>query len=231
MALSDQATFALTVNDVIQEAYDRIGGDPILGYDVRSARRSLNIMFSDWANRGYNQWTVEEKDLTIVKSTISYDLPSDTIDIINANIKESNGLYYAMSRLGLGDYSAIQNKATESRPTQFYLQRTSTPKIYLYPAPDDSTDIVNYWRIRRIMDITASTVAGVEQNTDVPSRAIECMCSGLTFFLSQKRPNIDINRRAELKLDYEAAFERLIAGDDSPSTRIIPSTSYYNGLG
>jgi|TARA_R100000093_G_scaffold50505_1_gene26034 hypothetical protein len=229
MALSDQATFALTVNDVIQEAYDRIGGDPILGYDVRSARRSLNIMFSDWANRGYNQWTVEEKDLTIVKSTISYDLPADTIDIINANIKESNGLYYAMSRLGLNDYSAIQNKATESRPTQFYLQRTSTPKIYLYPAPDDSTDVVNYWRIRRIMDITASTVAGVEQNTDVPSRAIECMCSGLTFFLSQKRPNIDINRRAELKLDYESAFERLIAGDDSPSTRIIPSTSYYNG--
>jgi len=231
MALSDQATFALTVNDVIQEAYDRIGGDPILGYDVRSARRSLNIMFSDWANRGYNQWTVEEKDLTIVKSTISYDLPADTIDIINANIKESTGLYYAMSRLGLNDYSAIQNKATESRPTQFYLQRTSTPKIYLYPAPDDSTDVVNYWRIRRIMDVTASTVDGVEQNTDVPSRAIECMCSGLTFFLSQKRPNIDINRRAELKLDYESAFERLIAGDDSHSTRIIPSTSYYNGLG
>ena len=229
MALSGTATFNLTVNDVIQEAYDRIGGDPILGYDVRSARRSLNIMFSDWANRGYNQWTVEEKDLTIVKSTISYDLPADTIDIINANIKESNGLYYAMSRLGLGDYSAIQNKATESRPTQFYLQRTSTPKIYLYPAPDDSTDVVNYWRIRRIMDITASTVAGVEQNTDVPSRAIECMCSGLTFFLSQKRPNIDINRRAELKIDYESAFERLIAGDDSPSTKIIPSTSYYNG--
>ena len=229
MALSGTATFNLTVNDVIQEAYDRIGGDPILGYDVRSARRSLNIMFSDWANRGYNQWTVEEKDLTIVKSTISYDLPADTIDIINANIKESTGLYYAMSRLGLNDYSAIQNKATESRPTQFYLQRTSTPKIYLYPAPDDSSDVVNYWRIRRIMDVTASTVAGVEQNTDVPSRAIECMCSGLTFFLSQKRPNIDINRRAELKIDYESAFERLIAGDDSPSTKIIPSTSYYNG--
>ena len=143
MALSGTATFNLTVNDVIQEAYDRIGGDPILGYDVRSARRSLNILFSDWANRGYNQWTVEEKDLTLVQSTISYDLPADTIDIINANIKESDGKYYAMSRLGLNDYSAIQTKTTESRPTQFYLQRTSTPKIYLYPAPDDSTDVVN----------------------------------------------------------------------------------------
>jgi hypothetical protein len=230
MALSNTATFSLTVNDVIQEAYDRIGGDPILGYDVRSARRSLNILFSDWANRGYNQWTVEEKDLTLVQSTISYDLPADTIDIINANIKESSGLYYAMSRLGLNDYSAIQNKATESRPTQFYMQRTITPKIYLYPAPDDSTDVVNYWRIRRIMDVTAQTVSGVEQDTDVPSRALECMCAGLTFFLAQKRINIDINRRAELKIDYEQAFERLIAGDDTPSTRIIPSTSYYDGL-
>jgi len=229
MALSGTATFNLTVNDVIQEAYDRIGGDPILGYDVRSARRSLNILFSDWANRGYNQWTVEEKDLTLVKSTISYDLPADTIDIINANIKESDGKYYVMSRLGLNDYSAIQTKTTESRPTQFYLQRTSTPKIYLYPAPDDSTDVVNYWRIRRIEDVTAQTVNGVEQNVDVPSRAIECMCSGLTYFLAQKRINIDINRRAELKLDYEQAFERLIAGDDTPSTRILPSTSYYNG--
>ena len=228
MALSGTATFNLTVNDVIQEAYDRIGGDPILGYDVRSARRSLNILFSDWANRGYNQWTVEEKDLTLVKGTISYDLPADTIDIVNANIKESDGKYYVMSRLGLNDYSAIQTKTTESRPTQFYLQRTSTPKIYLYPAPNDSTDVVNYWRIRRIEDVTAQTVNGVEQNVDVPSRAIECMCSGLTYFLAQKRINIDINRRAELKLDYEQAFERLIAGDDSPSTRIIPSTSYYD---
>ena len=229
MALSGTATFNLTVNDVIQEAYDRIGGDPILGYDVRSARRSINILFSDWANRGYNQWTVEEKDLTLVQSTISYDLPADTIDIINANIKESDGKYYAMSRLGLNDYSAIQTKTTEARPTQFYLQRTSTPKIYLYPAPNDSTDVVNYWRIRRIEDVTAQTVNGVEQNVDVPSRAIECMCSGLTYFLAQKRINIDINRRAELKLDYEQAFERLIAGDDTPSTRILPSTSYYNG--
>ena len=86
MATSGTATFNLTVNDVIQEAYDRIGGDPILGYDVRSARRSLNIMFSDWANRGYNQWTVELKDLSLTQGTNTYTLDYDTIDIINANI-------------------------------------------------------------------------------------------------------------------------------------------------
>jgi hypothetical protein len=86
MSTSGTATFNLTVNDVIQEAYDRIGGDPILGYDVRSARRSLNIMFSDWANRGYNQWTVELKDLSLTQGTNTYVLDYDTIDIINANI-------------------------------------------------------------------------------------------------------------------------------------------------
>ena len=87
MALSGTSSFTLTVNDVIQEAYDRLGGDPILGYDVKSARRSLNIMFSDWANRGYNQWTVEYKTQAITQGTTDYTIDSDTVDIINANIQ------------------------------------------------------------------------------------------------------------------------------------------------
>jgi hypothetical protein len=99
MSTSGTATFNLTVNDVIQEAYDRIGGDPILGYDVRSARRSLNIMFSDWANRGYNQWTVELKDLSLTQGTNTYVLDYDTIDIINANILDGS-TEYSMTRLG-----------------------------------------------------------------------------------------------------------------------------------
>ena len=127
MALSGTSTFTLTVNDVIQEAYDRIGGDPILGYDVRSARRSMNIMFSDWANRGYNQWTVEYKTLAITTGTTEYNLPSDTVDVINANIQISDGTEYAMTALGLNDYAAISNKTTQARPTQYYLQRLSTP--------------------------------------------------------------------------------------------------------
>ena len=107
MALSGTSTFTLTVNDVIQEAYDRVGGDPILGYDVRSARRSLNIMFSDWANRGYNQWTVEYKTQAVTQGTTDYTLDSDTVDIINANIQISDGTEYAMTRLGLNDYAVI----------------------------------------------------------------------------------------------------------------------------
>jgi hypothetical protein len=226
MATSGTATFNLTVNDVIQEAFDRIGGDPILGYDVRSARRSLNIMFSDWANRGYNQWTVELKDLSISQGTNEYTLDYDTIDIINANILDGS-TEYSMTRLGINDYAAISNKTSQSRPTQFYLQRLNTPVVKIYPTPDQAYTI-RYYRMRKIQDITASTVNGVEQNIDIPFRAFECMCAGLAYYMSKKRTGIQQAQRAELKLDYEQAYERLIAGDDTPSTRILPSTSYYN---
>ena len=227
MALSGTSTFTLTVNDVIQEAYDRIGGDPILGYDVRSARRSMNIMFSDWANRGYNQWTVEYKTLAITTGTTEYTLDYDTVDIINANIQISDGSEYAMTALGLNDYAAISNKTTQARPTQYYLQRLNTPQVLIYPTPDQAYTL-RYYRMRKIQDITASTVNGVEQNIDIPFRAFECMCAGLAYYLSKKRTGIQQTVRAELKLDYEQAYERLIAGDDTPSTRILPSTSYYN---
>ena len=226
MATSGTATYNLTVNDVIQEAFDRIGGDPILGYNVRSARRSLNIMFSDWANRGYNQWTVELKDLSLTQGTNTYTLDYDTIDIINANILDGS-TEYSMTRLGLNYYAAISNKTSQSRPTQFYLQRLNTPQVLIYPTPDQAYTL-RYYRMRKIQDITASTINGVEQNLDIPFRAFECMCAGLAYYLSKKRPGIDQATRAELKLDYEQAYERLIAGDDSPSTRILPSTSYYS---
>ena len=229
MALSGTSTFTLTVNDVIQEAYDRIGGDPILGYDVRSARRSLNIMFSDWANRGYNQWTVEYKTLAITTGTTEYTLPADTVDIINANIQISDGTEYAMTALGLNDYAAISNKTTQARPTQYYLQRLSTPVLNIYPAPDTNYTIT-YYRMRRIEDVTASTVNGVEQNVDVPSRALECMCAGLAYYLSKKRVGVAPATQQTLKIDYEEAYQRLVAGDDTPSTRILPATgtSFYS---
>ena len=229
MALSGTSTFTLTVNDVIQEAYDRIGGDPILGYDVRSARRSMNIMFSDWANRGYNQWTVEYKTLTITTGTIQYTLDYDTVDIINANIQTSDGNEYAMTALGLNDYAVISNKTTQARPTQYYLQRLSTPVLKIYPAPDTNYTLT-YYRMRKIEDITASTVSGVEQNIDVPFRAFECMCAGLAYYLSKKRVGIAPQTQQILKVDYEEAYQRLIAGDDTPSTRIIPATgnSFYS---
>ena len=223
MALSGTSTFTLTVNDVIQEAYDRIGGDPILGYDVRSARRSLNIMFSDWANRGYNQWTVEYQTLSITTGTTEYTLPADTVDLINANIQISDGTEYAMTALGLNDYAAISNKTTQARPTQYYLQRLSTPILKIYPAPDTNYTIT-YYRMRRIEDVTASTVSGVEQNVDIPSRALECMCAGLAYYLSQKvKPELT----QQMKLLYEDELKRALEEDGSPSSSFITPKTYY----
>ena len=223
MALSGTSTFTLTVNDVIQEAYDRIGGDPILGYDVRSARRSLNIMFSDWANRGYNQWTVEYQTLSITTGTTEYTLPADTVDLINANIQISDGTEYAMTALGLNDYAAISNKTTQARPTQYYLQRLSTPILKIYPAPDTNYTIT-YYRMRRIEDVTASTVSGVEQNVDIPSRALECMCAGLAYYLSQKvKPELT----QQMKLLYEDELKRALEEDGSSSSSFITPKTYY----
>ena len=226
MALSGTSTFTLTVNDVIQEAYDRIGGDPILGYDVRSARRSMNIMFSDWANRGYNQWTVEYKTLAITTGTTEYTLDYDTVDIINANIQISDGSEYAMTALGLNDYAAISNKTTQSRPTQYYLQRLNTPVLKIYPAPDTNYTLT-YYRMRKIEDITASTVSGVEQNIDVPFRAFECMCAGLAYYLAIK---FAPERLQNLKLIYEDELNRALVEDGSESSSFITPKTYYPNI-
>ena len=222
MATSGTATFNLTVNDVIQEAFDRIGGDPILGYDVRSARRSLNIMFSDWANRGYNQWTVELKDLSLTQGTNEYTLDYDTVDIINANILDSD-TEYSMTRLGINDYAAISNKTSQSRPTQFYLQRLNTPVVKIYPTPDQAYTL-RYYRMRKIQDITASTVNGVEQNIDIPFRAFECMCAGLAYYISQKKAP---QRTQEMKMLYEDELLRALQEDGSSSSVYISPKTYY----
>ena len=134
-----------------------------------------------------------------------------------------------MTALGLNDYAAISNKTTQARPTQYYLQRLNTPVLKIYPAPDQNYTLT-YYRMRKIEDITASTVSGVEQNIDVPFRAFECMCAGLAYYLSKKRTGVTAQTQQILKVDYEEAYQRLVAGDDTPSTRIIPSTgnSFYS---
>jgi len=141
----------------------------------------------------------------------------------------SDGTEYAMTALGLNDYALIANKTTSARPTQYYLQRLATPVIKIYPAPDQNYTMT-YYRMRKIEDITASTVSGVEQNIDVPFRAFECMCAGLAYYLSKKRVGIAAATQQILKVDYEEAYQRLIAGDDTPSTRIVPATgnSFYS---
>ena len=126
MATSGTATFNLTVNDAIQEAMDRIGGEPVLGYDIRSAKRSLNVMFADWANRGVNQWTLEKKTVTVTEDTPNYTLDYDTVDIVDMYVTRDS-TDYNVERISLTDYNAYPNKLTTGRATQFYLQKDRTP--------------------------------------------------------------------------------------------------------
>lgn len=228
MATSGTTAFSISVNDCIVEALDRIGGSPMLGYDVRAARRSLNIMFTDWANRGLNQWTLDKQTLSMVTGTVTYTLDASTIDLIDVYITRSS-TDYTMTSISLTDYNVFPDKTQEGRPSQYYLQKDTTPVLYVYPAPENSTDVITYWRIKKIEDITASTVAGAEQDINVPSRFYDAMVSGLAYYMGMKRAGVDPAKLTFLKGEYEQSFERAKASDLNQSLSIFPyyGATYY----
>jgi hypothetical protein len=228
MAISGTTAFSLSVNDCIVEALDRIGGSPMLGYDVRAARRSLNIMFTDWANRGLNQWTLDKQTLSMVAGTVSYTLHTATVDLVDVYITRDS-TDYAMTPISLTDYNIFPDKTQEGRPSQYYLQKDVDPVLYVYPAPENSTDVITYWRLKKIDDVTASTVSGTEQTFEVPSRFYEAMTAGLAYYMGMKRAGVDGSKLTFLKTEYEQAFERAKASDLNQSLSIFPyyGSTYY----
>ena len=226
MALSGTTSWTLQVDEIIDEALERIGGNPQTGNEQKSARRSLNLICKDWINRGILLWAVEEKSQTLTDGTSSYTLDSDTIDILDAIIRETNGTDITditITRISREDYLEIPNKDDKARPSQWFLDRQrDAPVLYLYPTPNDSTDAFRYRRRRKIQDIDASY-----QDVDVPDRYLPSLTSGLAYYMSQKRPQIDVNRRQELKVQYEEEFERAITEDrERVDVRIIPDFGY-----
>ena len=228
MATSGTTAFSLSVNDCIVEAVDRIGGSPILGYDVKSARRSLNLMFTDWANRGLNQWTLDKQTVTMVTGDVTYLLGSSTIGLVDVYITRDS-TDYGMNEISLTDYNVYPNKAEQGRPSQYYLQKDIDPVLYVYPAPENNTDVITYWRLKKIDDVTASTVNGTEQTFEVPSRFYEAMTAGLAYYMSLKRAGVDPNRTLMLKQMYEECFARARDSDLNASVNIVPNygVNYY----
>ena len=222
MATSGTTAFSLSVNDCIVEALDRIGGSPILGYDVKSARRSLNLMFTDWANRGLNQWTLDKQTVTMVTGDVTYSLGSSTIGLVDVYITRDS-TDYGMNEISLTDYNVYPNKAEQGRPSQYYLQKDIDPVLYVYPAPENNTDVITYWRLKKIDDITASTVSGTEQTFEVPSRFYEAMTAGLAYYMSLKRAGVDPNRTLMLKQMYDECFARARDADLNASVNIVPN--------
>jgi len=217
MTTSNTTTFDLSIDDLIEEAFERCGMRPTAGYQLTSARRSLNLLFLDWANRGLNLWTIEQATYALTASINEISLPTDVVNVLEAVIRQtSQGINtdVYIQRISREDYLNLPNKTTQARPAQFYVERTNIPKVYFYPAADQNYTFV-YYRIRRIQD------AGAYTNTsDVNFRFLPCLASGLAYYLSLK---FAADRAAALKAIYEEDFQRAALEDrDTASVQFVP---------
>ena len=219
MTVSGSTDFELDVAEYIEEAFERCGLEARTGYDLRTAKRSLNLMFADWANRGLNQWTIKQRTITAVESDGDYTLDADVIDILSAVIRRS-GTDYTIDRISRDQYLAIPTKTTEGRITQFFVDRQITPVLKVWPVPDNSTDVIVYDCLTRIDD------ADTQINTmDVPFRFYPCLSAGLAYYIALKRAP---ERVQMLKMVYEEEMRRAIDEDrDRASFQITPSLRNY----
>ena len=158
---------------MIEEAYERCGLEVRTGYDAKTARRSMNLMFADWANRGLNLWTVKEANFTVTQGTSSYSLAADVVDVLEVVVRR-NSTDFEVQRISRSDYATVPNKTTQGRPSQYYLTGKDYPVMYLWSTPENSTDQVRYYYVRRIED--ADTLVNT---TDMPFRFYPCMVAGL----------------------------------------------------
>jgi len=222
MATSGTRSFNLNAATAIEEAYELAGLEYRTGYDGVTARRSMNIMFADWSNRGVQLWEVESVSLTLTEGQTSYTLNEYDIDILDAVIRRtvnSQQTDFQIDRIDRNEYLNIPNKTTKARCTQYYVERTTTPTLYVWPAPDNSTDVFVSYRWKRIQDITASV-----NDTDIPSRFMPCLVSGLAFYLAMKKNP----QKAQI---LEALYEKNLVNamrfdEDRSSVHLVPQRSY-----
>lgn len=221
MTTSGTATFNPSIVTLIEEAYERAGSEMRSGNDVRSARRKLDMMASEWANRGVNLWTLESGSVALVAGTADYSLPADTVDILDFVVRSGSGtsqIDYQVERMGVGGYSAITTKNTTGRPLQVYVTRSITPAITLWPVPDSAaTYTFVYWRLRRIQDTGSATAT-----MDIPHRFIPALVAGLAYYIAMSKRELE-SRVPFLKQEYEAQFQMAAEEDrDRTSLFIFP---------
>tara|TARA_R110000796_G_scaffold98493_3_gene205982 strand:- start:3512 stop:4177 length:666 start_codon:yes stop_codon:yes gene_type:complete len=218
MATSGTRTFNLDIAEIVEEAYERCGLEVRTGYDAKTARRSLNLMFAEWANRGLNLWTVDSKEITLTQGQAIYTLLPDVVDLLDVVVRRNN-TDYEVQRISRGEYTTLPNKTTQGRPSQYWFNRQIDPVINLWSVPENSTDVLIYYYVERIED------AGVYTNTsDLPFRFFPCMVAGLAYYLAMKRVP---DRIQMLKTVYEEEFQRA-ADEDQGRTplKLQPSFSY-----
>lgn len=238
MTTSGTSTFNLDLSELVEEAFERCGREMRTGYDLRTARRSLNLLTIEWANRGINLWTVEQGSIPMVTGQSTYNLPVDTIDLLDTVIRTGTGQGQTdinISRISESTYSTIPNKNAQGRPIQVWINRqsgadypvtgTNNPKIVVWPTPNAPGDQYTfvYWRLRRIQD-----AGGGVTTQDIPFRFLTCMVAGLAFYLSAKLPEMPAERIMFLKAEYEQQFQ-LAADEDREKApvRLVPRTLAY----
>jgi hypothetical protein len=219
MTLSNSKDFELDVSDYIEEAFERCGLEVRTGYDLKTAKRSLNLMLAEWANRGLNQWTIEQTTQALTQADGEYLLGSSTIDVLSVALRR-NGTDFNMERISRDEYLNIPNKSTQSRPTQFFLDRQLDANLKIWPLPENSTDVLVIDRMVRIDDADAYT-----NTLEVPFRFYPCLAAGLAYYISIKRAP---DRIQLLKAVYEEELDRAMTEDrDRASFTVSPSLDYY----
>lgn len=246
MTTSGTTTFDLNINELVEEAFERCGAELRTGYDLRTARRSLNLLTIEWANKGINLWTIEQGSIPLVQGQITYDLPADTIDLLEHVVRTQSGQAQTdinISRISVDTYSTIPNKNAQGRPIQVWINRQSGakypvggqpngtdpitgidhPQINVWPAPEQSNYYTFvYWRLRRIQD------AGTGITTqDIPFRFLPAMVAGLAYHLSLKIPGA-MERAPVLKQMYDEAWEQAADEDrEKAALRIAPRQMFF----
>ena len=235
MTTSGTSTFNLNLNDLVEEAFERCGAELRTGYDLRTARRSLNLLTIEWANRGINLWTIEQGSIPMVQGQIVYDLPVDTIDLLEHVVRTQTGQQQTditINRISIDTYSTIPNKNAQGRPIQVWINRQSgadypvtgvkAPQINVWPAPDQNNFYTFvYWRLRRLQD------AGDGVTTqDIPFRFLPCLVAGLAYHLSLKVPGA-LERSQMLKAEYEELWQQAADEDREKAPLRIAPRQYF----
>lgn len=213
---SDTVNFKLDILEMCEEAFERAGIEMRTGYDLRTAKRSLNMMVLEWANRGINLWTVTEATVTLVAGTATYALADDTIDVMEGTYRTGTGTSqtdYSLTRISVSTYAQRTNKNTQARPTEMYIDRQNRATVTFWPVPN-AADTFVYWYLRRIEDAGTNT-----NNADMPERFVPALVSGLAYYIAMKRPELE-RRVPVLKAIYEEQFE-LAASEDRSKTPLV----------
>ena len=234
---SGTATFekGFSIADIVEESYERIGIQGVSGYQLKSARRSLNIIFQEWSNRGLHYWEIANNDITLVNNQATYTMFRSTADgtsdatavygvddVLEASFRNLDNIDFPLTKINRSAYQALSNKTDTGVPTQYYVQRLIdrvTITLYLTPGSDEAGKKLNYYYVKRIQDAGDYT-----NDADVPYRFVPCMIAGLAYYLAQKYAP---DRIQVLKMLYEDELQRALNEDGSSSSSFITPKTYY----